>query len=660
MNKYFLPFNRKHHSNDLERVNYTFYDPELHWCEICSVFPKTAKDFLSHLHSEEHKNKDKSTDIPWHENLKSDDLPTYTNAPNKKTPIRGVQFFVPSTGWYCKLCSIWMGDLHCASAHLKSQTHAKRYTQFVRKYPQFEADWSENRQKAFDNRHIDDQPIEVPPPPPIISIADHPVPPPMVSLTNPLRFLGGIPLQLNQKPKEPIVEESSTKKGKKKKKEKKKRKKSKKKRHSSSSSSSSSSNESSDGPEVVRKNSIEKTIVDTSNSIRVAMRNSLQTARRQQQEKPEIDDGNIGGKWTVIQEASNKQAAPIVPLPPTISANGEAQNRRDDLIISQWNVPEPVISEKEKELLEQLKGRLKNRDDGRNDKKKEESSRSNRNEDDNHTNKYDDDKRGGRYDDRDRRRRDRSVSRQRRRSRSSSKQRRRSRRSRSRSHGRRIEKAIVKHPEFKPRVPDADSQKAKDLDRKKSSTSTSKKSSKTTTATKKLPFIGRMPVFKKQATGNFPHISLTFVTNIFSFMTNTIFILDEETKKQEQHDKLSEEQRLMNAKKQQELKFQIQQKQQLVQQQQKHAEAYNLAHPGQFASAFNSHGSIHHVLPPVTEDYDDLMPDPLQYVSLMGAPPPPPANAEARRLAELNNEPVLPPGKYKRKKKIKNLFSSLK
>lgn len=54
-------------------------------------------------------------------------MPNYPGAQTKRTPIRGLQFFVPSTGWYCKLCSIWMGDLHCASLHLKSQTHADKY-----------------------------------------------------------------------------------------------------------------------------------------------------------------------------------------------------------------------------------------------------------------------------------------------------------------------------------------------------------------------------------------------------------------------------------------------------------------------------------------------------------------------------------------------------
>lgn len=43
------------------------------------------------------------------------------------------------------------------------------------------------------------------------------------------------------------------------------------------------------------------------------------------------------------------------------------------------------------------------------------------------------------------------------------------------------------------------------------------------------------------------------------------------------------------------------------------------------------------------EDYDDLMPDPMQFVSLMGAPPPPPMVPPPPSKID-KNEPVLPPG----------------
>lgn len=35
--------------------NFVHYDPEMHWCRTCDVFPKTAKEYLNHLHSAEHR-----------------------------------------------------------------------------------------------------------------------------------------------------------------------------------------------------------------------------------------------------------------------------------------------------------------------------------------------------------------------------------------------------------------------------------------------------------------------------------------------------------------------------------------------------------------------------------------------------------------------------
>lgn len=40
---------------DKSVFNYVHYDPEMHWCRVCNVFPKTAKEYLNHLHSSEHK-----------------------------------------------------------------------------------------------------------------------------------------------------------------------------------------------------------------------------------------------------------------------------------------------------------------------------------------------------------------------------------------------------------------------------------------------------------------------------------------------------------------------------------------------------------------------------------------------------------------------------
>lgn len=55
-----------------KKINYSFYDPEMHWCTTCNVFPKTAKDYLNHLHSEEHGKNCLTPDTPWHENVVND------------------------------------------------------------------------------------------------------------------------------------------------------------------------------------------------------------------------------------------------------------------------------------------------------------------------------------------------------------------------------------------------------------------------------------------------------------------------------------------------------------------------------------------------------------------------------------------------------------
>lgn len=348
-----------------------------------------------------------------------------------------------------------------------------------------------------------------------------PVPPP--SLTMEQEVSEGIPLQLQIPTTHKLELDDGKKKKKKKKseekKDKKKKKRSKKRRQSSSSSSSSDSSDSEANAPT------DKNREDTSHSIRVAMRNLL---KKQNEKKLE----ESGGKWTVVQQA---QLSEPVPLPPTISTNGENDNRRDDLMISQWNVPEPIISEDEKKLLEQLKGRLKANSKEReiNGRKRSKDRSKDRSEDRNKEPRERNDSRDREKDrERDRNRRRRSRSRRsrsrerRRRSRSRSRGRFRSRsrstgrwgrrwsRSRSRSRSNRVEKPIVRYPEFRPRVPEKELDKPdkkkgskRDQDEHKNGSGSKTENKKTVivlknpNSNKKLPFIGRMPVFKRQTNG---------------------------------------------------------------------------------------------------------------------------------------------------------------
>lgn len=124
---------------------------------------------------------------------------------------------------------------------------------------------------------------------------------------------------------------------------------------------------------------------------------------------------------------------------------------------------------------------------------------------------------------------------------------------------------------------------------------------------------------------------------------------EDESKKQDSTNQVVQEENLIEKKKKEELKFQIHQKQQLLQLHQKQAEAYNLAHPGQFANIYSTHGTIHHILPTVQPEEYDLMPDPMQYATLMTAPPPPMAPPQEPEISHFkeSSEPVLPPGLLK-------------
>ncbi|XP_050463891.1 zinc finger matrin-type protein CG9776-like isoform X2 [Cataglyphis hispanica] len=221
-------------SEDKPMYNFVHYDPEMHWCKVCDIFPKTAKEYLNHLHSNEHKEaclERKIVDMPWHERNgegTEKEVPYYPGLPTKRTPIKGLQFFSASTAWYCKLCESWIGDLHCASLHLKSKRHSENFSRFVEQNPHWETDWMADREKAFsEEKHKQ------------------------------------IQLELQkQKDDDPPT------KSKKSKKNKKKSKKAKKRRNRSSASDTSSESENSDT----------ESDQDTTKSIRVAMRNKMKAS----------------------------------------------------------------------------------------------------------------------------------------------------------------------------------------------------------------------------------------------------------------------------------------------------------------------------------------------------------------------------------------------
>lgn len=82
--------------------NCIHYDPELHWCRICDVFPRSAKDYLNHLHSPEHKHATQQhqlVDTPWHKLPADEEVPSYKGAPIRRLPIKGNKKYISSVSF---------------------------------------------------------------------------------------------------------------------------------------------------------------------------------------------------------------------------------------------------------------------------------------------------------------------------------------------------------------------------------------------------------------------------------------------------------------------------------------------------------------------------------------------------------------------------------
>lgn len=82
----------KRNEPNMPYFNYIHYDPELHWCRVCDVFPRSAKDYLNHLQSPEHRQvtqEHQLVDTPWHKLPVDEELPSYKGAPVKRVPVKG-------------------------------------------------------------------------------------------------------------------------------------------------------------------------------------------------------------------------------------------------------------------------------------------------------------------------------------------------------------------------------------------------------------------------------------------------------------------------------------------------------------------------------------------------------------------------------------------
>ncbi|KAL1138736.1 hypothetical protein AAG570_008798 [Ranatra chinensis] len=451
-----------------QSMNIVHYDHELHWCSECNVFPPTAIDYLNHLHSEEHNKKlagQNNEDLPWHINQPNEKSPPFIkNAPHKRIPILGLQFLYPAIAWYCKLCKVWMGDLHCAQIHLKGSDHRNSYNEFSAQNPHWEVDWLANRAKAF--RRISGQSANVTELKTLPTFEKPYSPSPsdsqgsggtvnVTSLSD--QLIAMLEANNNKTSKRDAVIKSKT--------------------SSSSSSDTSSSSDSSD----------EK----SSKKSRKKKKKKSKKKRREEDKYSEMK------KSTMIEaERSKKEADFHSEFDVKITQSKKIGNSKldEDRIIREWMVPPDT---NDKEMTSNLKGRLKQKHDSEQQKKREE--------------RYKDDKRDKynekRYRDYYRDSRDYREYKESRDKRRDERER-RSPDSKSRYYDRaelKEEKLKAEKPQGKIWAPgkDDDDDIETNFEKRTSESAAKKKDTRkqptsSNVSKTKLPFIGRMPILKKK------------------------------------------------------------------------------------------------------------------------------------------------------------------
>ncbi|XP_043233720.1 uncharacterized protein LOC122387521 [Amphibalanus amphitrite] len=128
-----------------------FRDPADHVCLHCTKIFLNAKTYLEHLKSEEHRKQyltalQNVPETPWRK-----DIPPIEkkkkNAESK--PIKGLDMFIRVECWYCKVCEMFVGDLRCASSHLKSRRHNAKYDEYLENNPSYHAVVGETRSRLL-------------------------------------------------------------------------------------------------------------------------------------------------------------------------------------------------------------------------------------------------------------------------------------------------------------------------------------------------------------------------------------------------------------------------------------------------------------------------------------------------------------------------------
>ncbi|KAK8788700.1 hypothetical protein V5799_021529, partial [Amblyomma americanum] len=136
-------------SPDTAGIKFVYEDPRDHWCQTCNVVLPSMNDMFRHLHSPKHKEATPSHERPWAEAEKQQQAGTQKFHRTIVSAVKGVQFLVGISGYYCKLCKVMSGDSAMARNHLHSIEHNQNYTKYILLNPFYERRWKMEKDIAI-------------------------------------------------------------------------------------------------------------------------------------------------------------------------------------------------------------------------------------------------------------------------------------------------------------------------------------------------------------------------------------------------------------------------------------------------------------------------------------------------------------------------------
>lgn len=134
-------------SPDTAGIKFVYEDPRDHWCQTCNMVLPSMNDMFRHLHSPKHKEATPTHDRPWAEIEKQ--TPKQNFHRTIVSTVKGVQFLVGISGYYCKLCKVMSGDSAMARNHLHSLEHNQNYTKYILLNPFYERRWKMEKDLAI-------------------------------------------------------------------------------------------------------------------------------------------------------------------------------------------------------------------------------------------------------------------------------------------------------------------------------------------------------------------------------------------------------------------------------------------------------------------------------------------------------------------------------